>query len=559
MSASEQYPLFGRSDTQPTGSRPVSFSQRIERAIAVISPKWAFARARDRIAFEAVSKVKGRDGEDNRLQRVKRQGMSQDQRNQRSAQKLREEARWLEDSFDIASGALDVLVANIVGQGIQPEPQVKTKDKKLITAINADLLAIFDDWIHTPEVTHSYDYYTMQGLTARTWCRDGEMFGQHLLGEIATLDHGTIAPYSLEMLEADYVPMDLTDDQRGIVQGVELNAWGRPRAYHIFKNHPGDRGMWSTETKRVSADRMMHLKRTKRFQSTRGLTDFSTVIARAGDIQEIDESERIAARVAAAMAGYIKKGSAENYGDGRDAGASTGEKQALRMMEFVPGMIFDDLLPGEEIGTIANNRPNNALIEFRDAQLKSMASGIGAGFSSIAKSYTGTYSAQRQELIEQYVLYRRLTGTFIYRFCQPVWDNFVKACLAARLIRPTRDVDMSTIYDVTHTPPPMPWIDPLKEAMANDLLEKRKFKSRPRIIRERGENPDQVNLEIQRDAEERERLGIVQEADNGQPSGKDAPKPAAPGEPTEEGEETQDRGEAERLWAWVRERMEQET
>lgn len=539
------------------------FGDYIERAIAAVSPGWAFARARNRIAWEATRRAQGRDGEDDRLRRVKRQGLSQDQRNQRSALKLREEARWLEDSFDIASGALDVMVANIVGPGIQPEPQVKTRDKKLVTDINQELLAIWDDWIHTPEVTHEYDYYTLQGLVARTWIRDGEIFGQHLLGEIATLDHGTIAPYSLEMLEADYVPIDLTDEQRNIVQGIELNAWGRPRAYHVYKTHPGDRGSWKADTKRVSSDKMMHLKRTKRFQSTRGLTDFATVIARAGDIQEIDESERIAARVAAAMAGYIKKGSPENYGDGQ-YGVSNGNSQALRMMEFVPGMIFDDLLPGEEIGTISNNRPNNALIAFRDSQLKSMASGIGAGFSSISKNYSGTYSAQRQELIEQYVLYRRLTGTFIFRFCQPTWDNFVRACLAARLIRPSRDVDMTTIYDVTHTPPPMPWIDPLKEAMANDLLEKRKFKSRPRIIRERGENPDQVNLEIQRDAEERKRMGIVQESDNGQPSGQDAPAPAAPGEGDEEKEETENRIRQQILNSsslrdWIRKGMEQKT
>jgi len=506
----------------------------IENAIAMISPAWAFARARSRVAWEATQRIRARDGEDNRLQRVKRSGLSQNQRNARSAQKLREEARWLEETYDVASGALDVLVANIVGQGIQPEPQVKAKDKKLVTGINQDLLALWDDWIHTPEVTHEHDYYTMQGLVARTWVRDGENFGQHLLGDIASLDHGTIVPYSLEMLEPDFVPIDLNDQNRGITQGVELNAWGRPRAYHVFKEHPGDRGRISAETKRVPAERVMHLKRTKRLQSVRGLTDFATVIARAGDIQEIDESERIAARVAAAMAGYIKKGSPEHYSGGEDS--SSGEKQALRMMEFAPGMIFDDLLPGEEIGTIANNRPNNALIAFRDAQLRSMASGIGAGFSSIAKSYTGTYSAQRQELIEQYVLYRRLTGTFIFRFCQPIWDNFVKAAIAARLIKVTRDVDMSTLYDVTHTPPPMPWIDPLKEAMANDLLEKRKFKSRPRIIRERGENPDQVNLEIQRDAEECQRMGIVQESDNGQPSGVNAPKPAAPVDPGDDGE-----------------------
>jgi lambda family phage portal protein len=547
----------------------MSAQNRLEKVIAAISPAWAFARARNRIAWEATQRIRSRDGEDSRLQRVKRLGMSQDQRNSRTAQKMREEARWLEDTFDIASGALDVLVANIVGQGIQPEPQVKTKDKKLVTGINQDLLSLWDDWIHTPEVTHEYDYYTMQGLVARTWVRDGEMFGQHLIGDIASLDHGTIVPYSLEMLEPDYVPIDLTDDQRNIVQGIELNGWGRPRAYHVYKEHPGGRGKLSAETKRVSADRMMHLKRTKRLESTRGLTDFATVIARAGDIQEIDESERIAARVAAAMAGYIKKGSPDNYNDASGIESSTGEKQALRMMEFVPGMIFDDLQPGEEIGTISNNRPNNALIEFRNSQLKSMASGIGAGASSISKNYSGTYSSQRQELIEQYVLYRRLTGTFIYRFCQPIWDNFVRGALAARLIKVTRDVDIATIYDVTHTPPPMPWIDPLKEAMANDLLEKRKFKSRPRIIRERGENPDQVNLEIQRDAEERKRMGIIQESDNGQPSGQDSPKPAAPGEADPdsddgEKEDTENRIRQQilssaSLRSWIRKGMEKES
>lgn len=507
----------------------MSLRESVEGAIAAVSPSWAVKRARNRVVWESLNKISARDGEDNRLQRVKRQGLSQDQRNRRSAVKMREEARWLEDTYDVASGALDVMVANVVGSGIQPEPQVKDKNKKLIAGINQDLLALHDEWIHTPEVTHQYDWYTLQGLVARGWFRDGEMFGQHLLGDIASLDHGTIVPYSIEMLEPDYVPMEYNDDDKNIKQGVETNQWGRPRAYHVHRYHPGDRGFTRPEdTKRVSADRMMHLKRTKRIQSTRGLTDFSTVIARAGDIQEIDESERIAARVAAAMAGYIKKGSPENYGQDGMA-VSSGEGQALRMMEFVPGMIFDELKPGEEIGTIANNRPNNALIAFRDAQLRSFASGIGGGFSSIAKSYTGTYSAQRQELIEQYVLYRRLTGTFMYRFCQPSWDNFVRAALAGRLIKVTRDVDMTTIYDVTHTPPPMPWIDPLKEAMANDLLEKRKFKSRPRIIRERGENPDQVNLEIQRDAEERKRMGIIQESDNGQPSGQDAPKPAPPG------------------------------
>jgi capsid protein len=67
---------------------------------------------------------------------------------------------------------------------------------------------------------------------------------------------------------------------------------------------------------------------------------------------------------------------------------------------------------------------------------------------------------------------------------------------------------MTTVYDASHTVPPMPWIDPLKESQANQADEDRGYKSRSRIIRERGLNPDQINREIQRDQAEAERLGL---------------------------------------------------
>jgi lambda family phage portal protein len=319
------------------------------------------------------------------------------------------------------------------------------------------------------------------------------------------LDHGTIVPYSLEALEADFCPVDYNDPALGVVQGVELSVWGRPRGYYIYKSHPFDANTASTEKKRVSADRMMHVKFAKRLHQIRGVSVFSSVINRLEDIKEIDESERVAARVAAAMTGFIKKGDASQY-DEPTIGPE-GEEE-LREMEFNPGMIFDDLKPGEDVGTISSNRPNNQLIAFRDSQVRAAASGLGASYSSISKNYNGTYSAQRQELVEQFVNYRTLSSFFVYRFCQPTWDGFIDAVVASRVLKVPRNVRLSTLYNTTHTMPPMPWIDPLKEANANEIDEKRGYKSRSRIIRERGLNPDQINREIQRDQQEQERLGL---------------------------------------------------
>lgn len=486
----------------------------LERSIAAIAPTWALNRARSKMAWRALNDYES--DRDDRLKRTRRQGASPDQRNQRSAVKMREESRWLEETHDIAKGTLDVLEANIIGAGIFPEPQIKHTDGTLAVELNDQLRLLFDEWMHSPEVTGQFDYGATQSLMVRAWFRDGEIFAQHLIGDIPTLDHQTQTPYSLEMLEADFVPYDLQDDKKGIFQGIEMNAWGRPRAYHVYKQHPGDgaasvRG-WGLDTKRVPAERVMHLKRTTRFHATRGLSEFATVLSRFGDLKEIDESERVAARVAAAMTAYIKKGTPDMYD--KDLHASTGVAQAARLIEISPGMVFDDLKIGEDVGIIQNNRPNNNLIQFRNSQLASVAAGTSTSAAAISKNYEGSYSSKRQELVDQYAIYRRLSGIFIMRACQPVWDNFITANIAARLIKITGDIDKKTIYDVQHTPPAMPWIDPVKEAAANDLLERRRFKSRTAIIREMRQNPDQVNREIERDIQERKRLNILQEGES---------------------------------------------
>jgi lambda family phage portal protein len=312
----------------------------------------------------------------------------------------------------------------------------------------------------------------------------------------------------LELLESDYVPLDFTDRQRGIVQGVETNAWGRPRGYWVYRTHPGDTtGLGATlaDTKRVSADTMMHVAFRKRLHQLRGVSVFASILNRLDDIKDIDENERVAAKVAAAMAGYIKKGNPDSYE------TTTVDENGVptpREMTFDAGVIFDDLQPGEDIGTIDTKRPNNALIPFRDAQLRSAASGVMASFSSISKNYNGTYSAQRQELVEHFMLYQTLASQFVYSFCQPTWDGFVDASMLSGAVEISALVDRTTLYDCTHTGPAMPWVDPVKEVEAQILAMKWGFRSRSRIIRERGDSPDQVNREILRGQKELERLGI---------------------------------------------------
>lgn len=483
--------------------------------VARISPGWALERERKAHALKAYYDA----AEAGRLRKSRVIRASATNEIDRDGAKLRGLARYLECNLDFAKGALDTLVAHVVGSGVFPEPQVKLKDGAPATEFNTALLTLFKDWIENPEVTWDMDYYTVQRMVCRSWLRDGEVLAKLVSGPADAINHGTVVPFSLELLEADYLPFDRNSPSPRIVNGVELNAWNKPLAYHVYKQHPGDGYSVSTETTRISSDRMIHLKHMTRLHQVRGVSLFASVLNRFDDIKEIDESERVAARVAAAMAGFIKKGTPDLY---QPPAVGEDGKPVYRNIDITPGMIFDDLAPGEDVGTINSNRPNNALIPFRDSQLRSAAAGLGTSFSSLSRNYNGTYSAQRQELVEARRHYETLTSYFVRRFAHVVWQAFVQAAMASRKAEPGKGVDLATVYDATHTAPPLLWIDPVKEAEANKLMQQMGYKSRSEIIRERGRTPDEVNQEIVRGRDEAERIGLALDEDAGPEGAREA-------------------------------------
>ncbi|HFL4040066.1 TPA: ClpP-like prohead protease/major capsid protein fusion protein, partial [Escherichia coli] len=137
-----------------------------------------------------------------------------------------------------------------------------------------------------------------------------------------------------------------------------------------------------------------------------------------------------------------------------------------RELHITPGIIYDDLRKGEDIGMVKSDRPNTNLETFRNGQLRAVAAGTRLSFSSAARNYNGTYSAQRQELVESTDGYLILQDCFIGAVTRPVYRAWLNMVVAAGLLKITSDVDMKTLYNATYSGPVMPWIDPVKEAEA---------------------------------------------------------------------------------------------
>ena len=186
-------------------------------------------------------------------------------------------------------------------------------------------------------------------------------------------------------------------------------------------------------------------------------------------------------------------------------------------MKFQAGMIFDDLRPGEEIGTIDTKRPNQNAAEWRNEQLRAASAGMDVGHSSMAHRYDSNYSAQRQELVEQNASYMVLGDEFIGQFARPIVEAFVMTAAVAGLVRVPRNIDLAQLTSAEYRIPPMPWVDPVKEGQGVKLQRENGTRSVQQIARERGVDWRDVvrqNLEHEQFVrEERARLGLPDTAE----------------------------------------------
>jgi lambda family phage portal protein len=459
----------------------------LDLAIESVAPRWALKRAHARAvlaSYEAATP--------SRLRKFRRDASGPNRLAEKSAVALRTQMRYLERNHDITKGSLDVLVNNTVGpNGIGVEFQPRKLDGSIHDAYAMQLAEAYDDWQRRPEVTHRRDWQNVQRTVARTKFRDGEVFAQRISGPLPSLDHGTRVPYSLELMEADLVPYEYSDLSANVFNGCERNEWGRVRAWHCYKRHPGELLSMPSfgDMKRIPAERMLHIAELGRIGQMRGITPYASVINRIEDIKDYEESERIAAKIAAMMTAYVKRHapSDEGYTPTTDENGNVVPRGEIA---FSPGMVINTLAVGEEIGLIDTSRPNVNLVHFRNGQLRAFAAGIAASYSSVSRNYEGTYSAQRQELVETFVHYAVHTDDFIGQFNRPVVEDFITAAHLSGLAAKPRDLKPGTEFDVLYLAPSMPWIDPAKEALAWLTLVKAGFASEVEVIRKRGQTPE---------------------------------------------------------------------
>jgi lambda family phage portal protein len=477
-------------------------SNLIDRMLAPIAPRLVAQRLAARKAINAYEA-----GWPNRNHKAQREMRSGDLAVQLAGKSLREQARFLDENHDLVTGIFDRLEERVVGaQGIGIEPMPRDNQGDRLDDFAAEIKDWWAEWSLAPETSGELTRPQMERMVCRTWLRDGEALAQLVQGNVPSYQYLTDTPFALELLEPDYLPLDMDDIAQGIHAGIERNAWRRIRGYHIYLNHPGDIGGWRQRTKFVAAESMIHIAHRKRLGQSRGVTILHAVLKRLADLKDYEESERVASRLAAALTMYIKKGDPALFG-------TTNQETGERTIPIAPGMVFDGLQPGEDVGTIESNRPSSLLEGFRSSMIRAVSAGTRMSYSTANRDYNGTFSAQRQELVEAQLGYDLLQGEFIDQWCRPVYRNALRVAIATGELTMPRELDQRTLYSAFYLGPVMPWIDPKKEADGWREMIKMGGADEAELARARGRNPQELKRNRESEIAHNREAGLVYSSD----------------------------------------------
>ena len=414
--------------------------------------------------------------------------------------RLRDWARWLDENLDIVTGALDKITNFIVGTGISIEPMIRNRSGELLVVVNDRIRRVLleesnkNSWCRDVNVTGEYTRGEQEWIACRTWLRDGEI----LMRRVPVRANSRAIPYQIQTFEADHLPFDFLrnegDERNAVIHGVEKNKWGRPVAYHLYRQNPGDMfinhyGFFSGDVIRVSASEMGHLKFTRRrLAQTRGVPMFHSAILRLDDIAEYEDAHRVAAKAAAdIIASVIRSPDMIDFDPKVDG----------RSWTMDHGQIISDMLPGEEFKWGKPEMPNPDATPFLDDQLRRVAAGFGMGYSTFSGKYDKSFSAARQEQSENWPNVETLRSQFISDFVRPFeYEPALDAAILAGAVNIPRNADPETIYAADYRGPARPTIDDEKQAKADRIVIEDRTDSRHGRIRERGRDPSRVDAEI---------------------------------------------------------------
>lgn len=422
-----------------------------------------------------------------------------------SLNRIRARARELTRNNDYARKYMEMVKTNVIGsKGIVMQSKAKRADGSFDALDNQLMEDRWKAWGKRENctVTGNLTWLDVQRLVIESVARDGEILIRKV--ESANNPFG----FSLELIEPDHLQEDLNKDlQNGnrIRMGVELDQWRRPVNYWLLNRHPGESITPLAERRYqvIPANQIIHLYRMERPSQARGVSWMVTAMTRLHQIGEYEEAELIASRASACKMGFFKSDSGgEGYlGDDIDSMGQTISEASPGSMELLPpGMDFTPFDPTHPAGNFA---------PFMKTSLRGVASGLNVAYNSLASDLEGVnFSSIRSGVLEERQNWRVIQNWMIEHFCQPIYSEWLKMSVLRGALGTIPPRKIEKFENPKWQPRGWEWVDPVKDAKANEAEINLGTKTRADILAEKGMDIEEVFNQLKAEEQLAESIGI---------------------------------------------------
>lgn len=406
---------------------------------------------------------------------------------------LRGIARNLENNSDIAESVVLAFERNVIGSGLTL--QVKTKDEEF----NKTIEALFKEWSKPSncEVSGGLSFLDVQNIIMRRLIVDGGVF----VKKVST--KGSKFPFILQLVEVDELDKSviLTNNTSRCFDGIEVDMQNKPIRYHLKKY---DAFGVAVSSEPVLAKDIIFLRRIRRPSQIRELSEISRASDRIASTDEYLDSVSAKERVAACFAAFITKTIPSNNGIGRGNTAATSPDGTTPLKNITPGMI-QYLRPGENAFMLDPKGQASDTETFLRSEQRLLSAGMGLSYETVARDLSQVnYSSARQNLLEDKETYKGWQRFIIDHFCEEVFAEFINMLILKGLIKsPQEDVPHEWVGSGWS------WIDPLKEAKADEVALASNLSTLQRICAEKGVDWKDVLIQRQKEKEFMEEIGLL--------------------------------------------------
>ena len=296
--------------------------------------------------------------------------------------RLRGRCRELERNNDYVRRYLDGMENNVLGaQGVGLQMKVMDQPNSPDRYANFAIEQAWSLWGKAANCTPTgkMTWRDLQRLALRSCIRDGDVLIRIIRG------YKNPFGFSLQLIEADRLDnehnLKLKNGNR-IRMGVEVDQFGKPVAYHILDNHPGDNYSASYQRRqRIPANEIIHVFNQERVSQTRGVPWMVSAMTRLQQLAGYEEAEVVAARVSSCKMGWLMKENSDGY---------TGEEDTdyNLLMEAEPGTI-EELPSGMKFQEWNPSHPTTAYKDFVKSTLRGIASGLGVSYELVSGDLEG--------------------------------------------------------------------------------------------------------------------------------------------------------------------------